>query len=251
MRSGASVYERLETLLLGPQGDRIRDFDRVMGTHGECIITVILTSKSSRLSDVGALIARTDRELRRAVNIIGQEYENVEGSYYFGTVWNRPRPISVNEGGLQVADASTGSLHLLVKAYGDVLALLTSKPLAALTALVTLSQSVGNIRFWPRRHQDPLDDISARQLLNVIKELGGDPANLLRGYPASLEIQIEPAPNERIMEQPETARIRYEAPIVHMVDKVGKSRETIIRGRQITYIRDYPDGSREVIFVDG
>lgn len=142
-----------------------------------------------------------------------------------------------------------GSLDLLVKAYGYILALLTSKPLAALTTLTTLGQSVGTIRYWPRRRRDPLDGISARQLLNVIKELGGDPAELMRGETATLQINLEPAPEERLLAQDERPA---EIPMPpELAETVSASGEIITKGRRITYIREYPDGSREVIYVDG
>ena len=92
--------------------------------------------------------------------------------------------------------AAAGSLYLLVRAYGLVQNILISRPLAALTTLVTLSQGAGTIRFW-RRNRDPLHGISARQYLDILKEEGIDPAALRRG--ASAEIKIEPTPAKGCM----------------------------------------------------
>lgn len=245
-----SAYERLTMLLAGDDGDRIRGFDQAMRSRGECEIGIVLTSKSSRLSEVGPLITRTDRELRRAAAILGSDSEGGSGHYPFGDdSWNRPRPISAKRGGLQIDDATVGSLHLLVRAYGEVLSILTSVPLQALTTLMALGQSVGAIRFW-RRDKDPLAGMSARQFLNTIKELGGDPATILKRDPVSLEIKMQPTPGERMLERRDTDTFEMMTPTFN-IDEVSFSGEIIARGRLITYIRRYPDGTQDIIHVEG
>jgi hypothetical protein len=248
MPSGVSVYERLQSLLRGAEGDTIRRLDRDMRAEGPSEINIILTSRSSRLIDVGGLITRTDRELRRAVNILDRERIDTDESYYFGAPSRRPRPIPASEGGLQVEDASAGSLHLLLMAYGLVLGLLTSRPLAALTSLITLGQGSGTVRFWSRRHRDPLDGMSARQLLNLMKELGIDPTAQMQS--PSFEINTEPTLDESLLAQPEEEHPEL-APTDYIPGAFISSGDFVVRGRRITYIREYPDGSRVVIQVDG
>lgn len=243
-----SVYDRLESLLRGPEGDTIRRFDREIRAEDQSEISTILTSRSSRLIDIGGLITRTDRELRRAVNILDRERNDIDESYYFGTPSRRPRPIPASEGGLQVEDASTGSLHLLLRAYGLVLDLLTSRPLAALTSLITLGQGAGTIRLWPRRHRDPLDGMSARQLLNLMKELGIDPTAQMQN--PIFEINTEPTPDEPLLAQPEEQHPHLPS-ADHLTGAFISSAEFVVKGRRITYIREHPDGSRVVIQVDG
>lgn len=55
MPRDVSVYERLESLLRGNEGDRIRSVDRFIRSHEDSNINIILTSRSSRLSDIGGL----------------------------------------------------------------------------------------------------------------------------------------------------------------------------------------------------
>jgi hypothetical protein len=123
MSTTASPYERLDKILGGGEGDDIRSYDQDIGSRRSSEINLILTSKSSRTANVGPLITTTDREFRRAVSIFRSD------SYYLGEPGHRPRPISHNYGGLEITDAAFGSVHLLLTAYGEVLSLLTSKPL--------------------------------------------------------------------------------------------------------------------------
>lgn len=285
MPSRETKYERLESLLRGPEGERIRSLDREMRLTEPTQISIILATESSRLTRIGNLLTNTDRELRRVTKIVGVNQNLPDTAYSFGTVSRRPSPIGPWAGGLQVEDANIGSLYLLVKAYGYVLSLLTSKPVAALTALITLSQGAGSIHLWPRRRHDPLAGVSARQLLDIIKELGGNPAELLGGYARSLEISTRPAISEFAQEEddqehasgppipldlpPEPsdkegiAEPRSPAedeqeyidfgPPYHATDEYEPSAldEATATGRRITYIREYPDGTREVIYVEG
>jgi hypothetical protein len=243
-------YERLESILEGAEGERVRRFDQSMDTDEPVQISIILTSLGSHLGYVGGLLTRTDRELRRVVNILDPAFSHTYDTYYLGTPSNRPKPISPKDGGLRIEDATAGSLHLLVQAYGHVLSLLTSRPLAALTTLITLGQGAGSIHLWPRRRNDPLERMSARQLLNVIRELGGDPAQLMRGQPASFEMNVEPIIDEDLHAYPEDSYIDFR-PALYVADESNRSGEIIVRGRRMTYIREHQDGTKEIIYIEG
>src|ERR1700757_2855139 len=103
-------WEQLNEILYGEDGRNIRLYDQEMASQTPMNFRIILSSRSSRMADIGSLITRTDRELRRAVTIFESE------PYYLGEQGNRPRPISPNYGGLQVADAVLGSFHMLLEA---------------------------------------------------------------------------------------------------------------------------------------
>jgi hypothetical protein len=146
----------------------------------------------------------------------------------------------------------------------------------SLATLITLSGGVGRIRVWPREHRDPLEGISARQLVDIIKELGGNPAELLGGYATSLAIDTDPDMSEppRAGEAQDTTSIerhREFPPEVPGIRPPGDDELTDLKHgpeedfedvengdlaelsnnqRSITYVRTYPDGTREVIFFE-
>ena len=186
----ASRYEYLDTILRSGEGDNIRNYDQAIASREASDISVILTSSSSDMTQVGSLISTTDREFRRAVAIFDPDY------YYLRESQAYPRPISPNYGGLEIVDAAPGSFYMLLKAWGAVESLLTSKPIQALTAAVTLSQGFGTIRFWQRRKKDPLEGISARQALDAIKAFGGDAVKIMQGDRPDLEIEIQQVDDE-------------------------------------------------------
>jgi hypothetical protein len=269
--SETSPYERLATLLRGDEGEQIRSYDRDMRSRESSGIVITLTSRSSRLINVGPLVTTTDRELRRAVAIFAsdsryryergstrREYSFEEGPYYLGRPRDRPRPISANDGGLEIADSTVGSLHLLIIAYGAVQSLLTSKPLQALITAIALGQGTGSIRLWLRRSSDPLEGISARHALDVIKAFEGDMARLMQGDEPNLEIEMQQAVEEgELFEDHESDRQIEEQALAEypppppIADEVNQLGEIITRGRRLTYIRNYPDGTQDIIYVDG
>lgn len=173
MSTADARYEQLDRTLRGGEGDDIRSYDQDMQSRQPSSINLFLTSRSSRLPDIGPLITTTDREIRRAVTIFESD------SYYLGEPGSRPRPISPNYGGLEVTDVATGSLHMLLSAYGKVQSLLISKPLQALTAAITIGQGFGSVRLWQHRKKDPLAGISARQALEVLKAFDGNANRLM------------------------------------------------------------------------
>jgi hypothetical protein len=248
MSPNSSSYEQLDRVLHSSEGREIRDYDREIALHRPSSVGVILTSRSSRMTDVGRIIARTDRELRRAATILRSN------GYYLGTEWDRPKPISPDSGGLTLSDAIPGSFHVLLEAYGKIQSLLMSKPLQALTALLTLEQGFSNIRFWPRRTKDPLAGISARQALEVLKAYGGDTGRLMRGDSPNLVIEIDKAEEEReVFRHPnlpeDIALAGTSSPLAEV--RVSRSGEVIIRGQRMTCILDHSDGSQSIIFLDG
>src|ERR1700735_4292484 len=132
--SAISAYARLAIILRSQEGGHIRHLDQEMRSREPASIFLILTSRSSRMINVGPLITATDRGLRRAVPIFGHrssyafyDYEFGDADYYYlgSGPGDRPRPIPPDYGGLELSDAVPGSFHMLVTAYGNVLSLLT------------------------------------------------------------------------------------------------------------------------------
>jgi hypothetical protein len=248
MSTSISPYEWLDRILRGGEGENIRSYDQDIRSREPSEISLILTSQSSHMAYVGPLITTTDREFRRAVSIFRSD------SYYLGEPGRRPRPISQNYGGLEITDVAFGSVHMLLTAYGEVLSLLTSRPLQALTAVLTVGQSAGTIRLWRQRKRDSLAGMSARQALDVLKEFNGDPAGLMQGKGPDLEIEIQPTPDERQPftdpGQPESNLHIYIQNTIPVV-KVNQVGEIILTDRQITIIRRYPNGTYDIIYVYG
>jgi hypothetical protein len=230
--------------LYGEDAGNIRLYDDEMASEPLANFSLILSSRSSRMADIGPLMTRTDREIRRAVTIFSSE------PYYLGEEGNRPRPISSNYGGLQVADAALGSFHMLLEAYGEAVTLLNSKPLQALIALLTLGGSAGSISLWLRSRKDPLAGMSARELLEATKESGGDTTRLMRGHHPNLKIETRETEDE----MQSSARVEEALDVVPSLvipGQEGRFSGAVLTGRRITYVRNYPDGSQEVIYVDG
>lgn len=239
-----SSWEQLNEILYGEDGRNIRLYDQEMASQPLANFSLILSSRSSRMADIGPLMTRTDREVRRAVTIFSSE------PYYLGEEESRPRPISPNYGGLQVADAAHGSLHVLLEAYGEVVALLNSKPLQALIALLALGQSAGSIRLWRRRKKDPLAGMSARELLEIIKESGGDTRRLMRGQNPDLKIETRET-GDGVQSVAGSVEAIRATPAPVLPEGEDYFPRIIARGRQIAYIRNYPDGAQDTIYVDG
>lgn len=273
MPPAISPYDQLESLLLSPVGEKIRSLDVNISEAGPGDIDLIIGSYSSQITYIGNLLVNTDREFRRAAAILEPRDPSVP--YYLGRRYDRPRPIPPSQGGLQVEEAESGSLYLLAKAYGAVLALLASRPVAAFATVTTLGQGIGSvIRVWPRRHRDALNGISARQLLEIIKELGGNPAELLGDQAEALRVEqaasgeaaelaeegdhdlrrIGAAPvgssqndwlnSVPLQDVPAQSLITSEDP-----DTFYESEDVSRRGRTIIYVRTYRDGSSEVIYI--
>jgi hypothetical protein len=190
-----SSYVRLEELWLGPEGQIARREDQAIRELEPSQTITIITLPDPRLSRIGALITSTDRELRRTVTILGG------GASGFGvdafTVGKgpgvRPRPISSLDGGLWISDAEAGSLHFIAVPFGMLMNLLLSRPVSAFVTAVTLWGSAGQIRTWRSRRKDPLEGITARQALEVLKAFNGDANLLMRNDPPpNLDLEISP-----------------------------------------------------------
>ena len=200
------------------------------------------------MANIGPLITTTDRELRRAVAIFRS------GSYNPGSQWNRPRPIPTSYGGLGTAYVAVGSVHMLLTAYGEVLTLLTSAPVQALTSVLTMGQSFGSIRLWRHRKKGSLAGINARQDLMCLRNWEAIRQGSCKDCP-SLEVEIQNTEGEGEAftdpEIPDGGR-HIDVPRASIeVDSVNRYGEIVAQGRRITYIRTYPDGTQDVIYVDG
>lgn len=202
----------------------------------------VLTSNTSNLFRIGSIATDTDREFRRAAAILGPERRP---NYNFGgdTVLP-PRPVHPVYGGLLVRDASPGSLHLLVDAYGLVLTLLLSQPMSALVTIATLGQTAASLRAWlNRRRRADLGE----QPLAALTEAGGDVGRVLQEAPDQ-QIEIHPpGEDERFPVAVEDVEAPVEPPA--MPESVLHAGEFYVRGRQITHIRNYPDGRQDIIHV--
>lgn len=131
---GYFPYRRLEELLRGAEGERIRSLDDLMQRAEPVNTVTVLTISSSSLYRIGSIATDTDREFRRAAAIIGQGPEGRHDYDFGGDRGLPPRPIHPVDGGLLVRDASTGSLHLLVELYGEVQTLMLSRPVSTLVS---------------------------------------------------------------------------------------------------------------------
>jgi hypothetical protein len=258
-----SPYGQLEEILLGDGGRRIRRLDRDMTTRPPLNTLTILTTNSSRLVSIGPIITTTDRELRRAVAILGSEPPVDEPSYAFGTQGRRPRPISPNAGGLRVYGAGAGSLHLLVEAYGDVLALLLSKPVSALVTLSALGHVGAILRVWLNRpRRDELGRTNADQTIDALKRSGDSIPRMLHDDRPDYEIDVNPSQDgELSVVQEDRVPYAEESPILYTVPPTatvhaGKYEATIhvgdieARGRQITHTRTYSNGTQDIIHIE-
>ncbi len=267
-----SPYGDLESLLLGREGSTIRLLDQYMRRREPVSTTTVLIVKSSRLISIGPVLTYTDRELRRAVSILGPEPDEDEASYNFGSPGFRPRPIPASAGGLLVDDASAGSLNLIVEAYGAVLSLLQSQPVTALCTIFTLSQIPASIRTWinhPRRDERGL--FNSRQVLDLLRESHGNTMRVLPEEPPDHELDVVPTEDgawTRESEEWETDDEGPELPIIpdaphpirdKEVSTVGLGRapresvyrtdEFEVRGREIIHIRISADGTQDIINV--
>jgi hypothetical protein len=302
-----SPYVRLEELWLGPEGQIARREDEVMRTPGPSQTITIITLPDPRLSRIGALITDTDRELRRAVTILGGGTSGFGvGAFTVGAGPGvRPRPISSLDGGLWISDAEAGSLHFIAAPFGMLMNLLLSRPVSAFVTTLALWGSAGQIRTWRSRRKDPLEGITARQALEVLKAFNGN-ANLLMSSdpPPNLDLEISPTLVEESGEdltlleddpaQPirvayseserESAELRRERESAELKREMAELRREMAElrrerveageeipqpheareprpamvingvgqtGRRITHIRQHPDGTQDIIYIEG
>ena len=249
---GDPPYKRLERLLLGKEGERIHSLNDYMQREEPANVITVLTTNTSNLFRIGSIITETDREFRRAVVITRFEPEGRHSYYFGGDTALPPRPVHPVYGGFLVRDASPGSLHLLVEAYGEVLTLLLSQPMSALVTVATLGQTAASLRAWlNRRRRADLDE----QPLTTMTEAGGDVGRVLQETPDQ-QIEIRPPEEgEGFLVTQEGVEAPLEPPVMPLQEhpevpgSVLQAGEFYVRGRQITHIRTYPDGSQDIIQV--
>jgi hypothetical protein len=248
---GGPLYERLEQLLLGEEGERIRSLDHYMQREEPANTITVLTTNTSNLRRIGSILTDTDREFRRAAVIIGSGPDG-RPSYYFGDTALPPRPVHPVDGGFLVRDASPGSLHLLVDAYGAVLTLLLSQPMSALVTIAALGQTAASVRVWlnRRKHAD-LD----KQPLEALTEARRGVGRVLEATPDQRIDIRPPEEDERYSVVRDDAEALPEPPVMPLQEQAEVpgselyAGEFYVRGHQITYIRTYPDGTQDTIYV--
>jgi len=248
---GDSPYERLGRLLLGKEGERIRSLDDYMQRETPTKIVTVLTIDSSNLLRIGSIITDTDREFRRAVVIIRPEL----GAKHIASGSDKvppPRPVHPVYGGLSVRDASSGSLHLLVEAYGDVLTLLLSRPMTALVAVATLGSAAASVRAWFNRRSNAH---LGEQPLDTLTGAGGDVGRVLQETPDEQITILPPEGDLGFYTVRQDVEAPPEPPVMSPQEDSGvhgselQVSDLYARGRQITHIRIYPDGTQDIIQV--
>jgi hypothetical protein len=246
-----SRYDRLAQILHSNEGDIFRDYDEDIAYRGSSEFALIVSSRTSQMSAVGSMMEKTDREFRRAATILRG------GRRYLGGPGYRPRPISAAVGGLELLDAAPGSFHLLVTAYGDVLSLLLSQPITALTTVLTLGQGFGDIRVWRRKRTGMLGEANHRRVLEAIGRAGGDVSALAREAPSHKLDLREFRHETQGREVGDTETISLKAPgfalagasVPGIADELNKIDYEIFRGRSITYVRNYIDGTQDIAHI--
>lgn len=247
-----SPYERLEQLLTGEPGERMREIEQSMRSGGEAETTTLLTNNNSRLASIGSLLTRLDREMRRAATILGTR-PDAAPPYFLGGPGFRPRPISSTEGGLLVVDARPGSLNLLIEAYGTVVTLLTSQPVLALTTALTLGQQSCAMRVWIRdRIISRAND--SRIAIDDMERVRGD-LNRPGRRPPSFELDIRRSADEQVSVENRDAAlglVRGATPILPPRSDIAHLAmgQLMASGSKVTVLRTYADGTQDLILVE-
>jgi hypothetical protein len=241
-----SPYDRLEDLLYGDLGNRIKTQDEAIEAHPAVATTTVLTIRSSRLSRIGSTATTIDRELRRAAVILG--YDGMRHAPALGAPGARPRPLPANRGGLRVIGADSGSLHLIVEAYGALVSMLTSQPVSAFVTLLTLAQGTGSIRTWLGRKPRELERAAAQEEVALIRDLDGDTYRLMGDHVPDSELDIRPAADERLLAVNRDSEIAQVVPYVSAASLVIGEMEA--KGRRITHIHHRADGSKDIIYIE-
>jgi hypothetical protein len=127
-------------------------------------------------AQIGWRIAELDRAVRRtAADAQGRGAES-----------RVPPPV---EGGLAFVDAAPGSADILFEVFGFARQVLESDAVKVLLAAVALTGAIGKVWGYLFRGNDPLDGVSGRQVLEILREYhqmqgGPDGAELIGTPPA-------------------------------------------------------------------
>jgi hypothetical protein len=238
-----SPLSRVEDLLDGPAGERIHYLDQAMNLPIRGTMTTAMTLADTNLTRIGYLAASTDREFRRAVAVM-QGRETVNHTAESSSIVS---PSPVREAGFSVAEAESGSLHLLLEPFGLLQQVLFSRPVTTFCVALTLSQTEANILVWLRRRIKPRSHQSAeRQAVTALREADGDAAVMLKGQAPQQTVEITIPRRARSTEDGQIIYNAIEVPRAYIeVDGEVKA-----AGRKITHIRNHPDGSQDIIYVE-
>jgi hypothetical protein len=234
---------RLQSFQQGEQWREVAKVDRLLSRREVTDSSIFMTIEETELTSLGRRLTVIDRQLRRAVAILGpdlafdsSEFTPQAADYDVlvedarGGGSSLPTPIPMSLGGLRVTDAASGSLHFILEAYGAVQALLLSQPVAAFSTALALIGGWGNIRVWLRQRRDELKGLSARDVRTILDEFGSHPEQALKGIRPAIDIALGQESGRGVLVLPDG---------------------TQVAARSITYTRHNNDGSQDVLHIEG
>ncbi len=125
-------------------------------------------------------------------------------------------------------------MDVLVVPVGVLVQLLASDPATAVATAIALKDQLARLRIFRRRNVDPLQGLSARQALEVLREHARTPEELAGGE-ADADVNLGSAP------------YRHRIPAGYLRRPDG----TVVSGRVITVVSKYEDGTTDYIHVEG
>lgn len=122
---------------------------------------------------VGSDLQVLDRELRRAAAIVQTWQEDRP----------LPRPVSAQEGHLEIESSTAGSFDAVLSAVGVVSMVLLSDPVQLLLTAQALISAPFSVKAWlKRRHGDPIDSPTATLELPGVARATGRRIQFIRTY---------------------------------------------------------------------
>ncbi len=124
-------------------------------------LTIGLVSRTPGIGSTATFLVELDREMRRTVSLLEAVRRRGELDYL-------PLPLRPERGGLRIAEAQAGSLHVDIVLYGILAEVATSNPVAIVSMFQSLwaigQVSRNKLRDWAirtdRRDRQPLFDDS-------------------------------------------------------------------------------------------
>jgi hypothetical protein len=244
--SVATAYERHQEFLESDLRARLLELDAASANFKTDWIGLAVDMRGHTLFDMAPGLAQFERDVRRAAGqVIPRNWVTVrrpDNTWYKGPPPGKlPTPISPSQGGLRPAEAAVGSLDLWLELFGDVYRAFSSQPATTLVNAIQIMGLLAHIRVFKRRRRpsqvaDPLEGVSARQALSVLKEFGYEPRDLL-------QTDDEPDDEDWVGESP--AGHRMPRGYVRLPDG------TVVRGQRILLVKQYTDGTFDMVHVDG
>jgi hypothetical protein len=127
---------------------RARDLDAQLRLSEPIETELLWHSPTASAYRVGADLQVLDRELRRAAALVRDWQEGRP----------LPRPVSVQQGGLDIASSEAGSFDAVLAAVGAVSVVLLSDPVQLLLTAQALISEPFSVKAWLKRsHDDPVE----------------------------------------------------------------------------------------------